>query len=257
MTQGTVPFKYSLPAACSTICCCLSSFLLNGFTLKQNCSHCWTQSGQVSTPPSTEPAACHGFPTSIFLAGHQLPRPHCICQEVHFSSLARHSQRAGWSASHFAQDALRDSRQTLERATIWPGLCWSRKGRGEKAEQKAHLSAWLLSSALGHCGRAGGASGRSPVRTGGAASAAAGGGRAEPPLGGTRRDPAGSLARSWPQPCPAGTLGPGGPRTKGPEALVRSQRRSFPRHLRGKHTALGATFTILLRAGLAGLGADS
>lgn len=62
MTQGTVPFKYSLPAACSTICCCLSSFLLNGFTLKQNCSHCWTQSGQVSTPPSTEPAACHGFP---------------------------------------------------------------------------------------------------------------------------------------------------------------------------------------------------
>lgn len=62
MTQGTVPFKYSLPAACCTICCCLSSFLLNGFALKQNCSHCWTQSGQVSAPPSTEPAACHSFP---------------------------------------------------------------------------------------------------------------------------------------------------------------------------------------------------
>lgn len=62
MTEGTVPFKYSLPAACCTICCCLSSFLLNGFALKQNCSHCWTQSGQVSAPPSTEPAACHSFP---------------------------------------------------------------------------------------------------------------------------------------------------------------------------------------------------
>lgn len=61
-TQGTVPFKYSLPAACCTICCCLSSFLLNGFALKQSCSHCWTQSGQVSAPPSTEPAACHSFP---------------------------------------------------------------------------------------------------------------------------------------------------------------------------------------------------
>lgn len=62
MIQGTVYFKYSLPAACCTICCCLSSFLLNGFALKQNCSRCWTQSGQVSAPPSTEPAACHGSP---------------------------------------------------------------------------------------------------------------------------------------------------------------------------------------------------
>lgn len=155
--KSTVSFKYSLPAACCTICCCLSSFLLNGFAVKQNCSHCRTQSGQVSTPPSTEPAACHSSPhldisywppapkTVLHLSGGPF---FIVCLLFTLSSKEHISFCAGCN-QRFPSDTLR----------AWPyGQVYSeaeRAGKESWTNDQTHPTTQPLFSTFGYSDHAG------------------------------------------------------------------------------------------------------
>lgn len=326
MKQGTVSFKYSLPAACCTICCCLSSFLLNGFALKQNCSHCWTQSGQVSTPPSTEPAACHSIPhldisywppapkTVLHLSGGPF---FIVCLLFTPSSKKRISFCRGCN-QWFPSDT--------PSKTIWPTLFWKRKGWQRKLKKKwpnthhktsfifcfwllwsyrlfpfttkptrlQHWSALPLGEPLpeavgteethprrrGYTGIREGLRDR-PVRRHllkpdrGRRGALL---QLPQPPGHSAKGcpslpPSARLPRSRPRP-PARRRGLVPPRTGPCQDGAAHKQRPAPRNgtppprcipnpapshriCAGKHASLGATFMILLRSGLAGLGSDS
>lgn len=208
-------------------------------------------------PPAPNLLPVTASPTSIFLTGHQLPRLCCICKEAHFSSLARHWHRAGQSASHFVRDVLRDSRQTLRACDHMARFMQKQERSGKKSQTngQAHPSPWLLFSAVGHRDRAGGFSLRSRAR--GSAlpldperRLQGRGGRRPSGAGSPAGPPGGVAPGALPAAGPAGSHSPAPRAPSGPAALVRSQRRSFPRHLRRETHIAASHFHDFVASGI-------
>lgn len=155
---------------------------------------------------------------------------------------------------------------------VYPGA--GKVGGKSRTKGQAHPSARLLFSASGRCDRAGVFS-HSGAQCGGPRSLWTGGGSklwgggrpsgAGSPVGAHGGVPPGALPGAGPGPAetlralrrPSGPASPGGRVQKGPRRWCVPNAAPSRGICAGKHTSLGATFTILLRAGLAGLGADS